>query len=375
MTVRILHVVTDMNRGGIETMLMNYYRQINRNKIQFDFLVHRETKAEYDDEIESLGGQIYRMPRLNPLSLKYYNELSCCLKNNKYEIIHSHIDCMSAYPLKIAKKSGIPVRIAHAHSTNQDKNWKYPIKYISFRKIPLYATDYFACSEKAGKWMFPGHDFLVLKNAIDINKYVPNEKNRENIKKEFGIKNNSLVIGHVGRFSYPKNHSFLIDIFYCIKKYRPDSYLMLIGGGKDMINIRQKVKQLKLENNVIFTGLRSDVHILMQAMDIFVFPSIYEGLGMSVIEAQAAGLPCVISNEVPKECIVTQGLVSIQDLSMSADKWAKHILKRLCIVHKNHNQEIAESGYDIVEAAKWLEEYYVKKCNKEYKINNIYTSI
>lgn len=361
MTIRILHVVTDMSYGGLETMIMNYYRQIDRKKIQFDFLVHRETRAKYDDEIELLGGRIYRMPKLNPFSPKYYKALDDFFKQNKYTIIHSHLDCMSAYPLKAAKKAGIPVRIAHAHSSSQDKNWKYPIKYISSRKISKYATDYFACSEEAGKWMFTGQDFLVLKNAINVENYTYNEKEREKIKREFGLKNDSLIIGHVGRFSYAKNHSFLVDVFSRIKKHRPDAYLMLVGSGKDLMDIKSKVERLKLEKDVIFTGARSDVHRLMQAMDVFVFPSHYEGLGIVAIEAQAAGLPCVISNGVPEECIVTKGLVSRKNLFESIDKWAEHILERLSTIRTSHSKEIIENGYDIVQAAKLLEEYYVKK--------------
>ncbi|HBI92117.1 MAG TPA: glycosyltransferase family 1 protein, partial [Terrisporobacter glycolicus] len=244
MPIRILHVVTDMRRGGLETMLMNYYRQINRNKIQFDFLVHRDNRGEYDDEIESLGGNIYRMPKLNPFSPNYYKALDNFFKKHKYKIIHSHVDCMSTYPLKEAQKAGIPVRIAHAHSSGQDKNWKYPIKYISCKKIQKYATDYFACSQDAAKWMFAEKDFLVLKNAIDVKKYIPNEKERKKIKREFGLENDCLIIGHVGRFSYAKNHSFLIDVFYCIKKYIPDAHLILVGSGKGMIDIKRKVEEL-----------------------------------------------------------------------------------------------------------------------------------
>lgn len=361
MTIRILHVVTYMGRGGLETMLMNYYRKIDRNKIQFDFLVHRDIRADYDDEIESLGGCIYRIPKLNPFSPNYYKALEDFFQKHKYKIVHSHVDCMSAYPLKAAKKAGVPVRIAHAHSSSQDKNWKYPIKYISAKKISKYATDYFACSDDAGKWMFSGKDFSVLKNAIDVKNYAPNKNEREKIKREFELENDSLIIGHVGRFSYPKNHTFLIDIFSYIKKYKPNAYLMLVGSGKGMMDIKNKVNQLKLDKNVIFTGSRSDVYSLMQAMDVFVFPSHYEGLGIVAIEAQAAGLPCIISNGVPKECIVTKDLVSRKDLSELAEEWAVHILDRLCINRSNHIKEIIENGYDIAESAKWLEEYYVKK--------------
>lgn len=361
MVVRILHVVTDMRRGGLETMLMNYYRQIDRNKIQFDFLVHRNSKGDYDDEIEYLGGNIYRIPKLNPISMNYYKALNSFFSEHKYEIVHSHIDCMSAYPLKAAKKAGVSVRIAHAHSNGQDKNWKYPIKYLSAKRIHKYATDYFACSREAGEWMFSGRDFLVVKNAINIKEYAPNKNEQEKIKEEFDLENNRLIIGHVGRFSHAKNHSFLIDVFSCIKKYRPDACLILVGYGQGIMNIKSKVKQLNLENDVIFTGIRSDVSSLMQIMDAFVFPSYYEGLGIVVVEAQAAGLPCIISNTLPEECIVTKSLVSRKNLSETAEEWAKHILERICSSRSDHTQEIIENGYDIKNATKWLEEYYIEK--------------
>ena len=215
MAIRVLHIVTYMGRGGLETMIMNYYRNIDRSKVQFDFLVHRDFEADYDKEIIELGGEIFRVPVLNPLSIKYYRALNEFFSNHKYDVVHSHLDCMSAYPLWFAKKYGVKTRIAHAHNKSQDKNLKYIIKLISKQWMPRYATHLFACGEEAGKWMFPGNSFVVMNNAIDTKKFVYSKKQELSSKKMLGVEG-KFVIGHVGRFFPQKNQSFLIDIFYKI---------------------------------------------------------------------------------------------------------------------------------------------------------------
>ncbi len=359
--MKVLQVVTKMDRGGLETMLMNYYRHIDRNLIQFDFLVHRLEKADYDDEITSLGGTIYRLPKLNPISPAYYRALNDFFASHSYNIVHSHLDCMSVYPLYAARKAGVPVRIAHAHTTGQDKNWKYPIKRFSNKLVGRCATDYFACSAAAGAWMFPNRQAAVLPNAIDTNQYIFSEVIRQSVRDEFGIKEGSLVIGHVGRFHMPKNHSFLVDIFAEIVKMNPDAKLLLVGGGYGVAAIYEKAKALGLSEKVIFAGIRSDVNRLLQAMDIFVFPSLYEGLPVTLVEAQAAGLPCVISDKVPTECVLTDDLVTVRKLSDPAEYWAAHILSRIPMRRTDRSSEISSRGYDIVCSAKWLEAFYARK--------------
>ena len=356
---RVLQVVTYMGRGGLETMLMNYYRHMDRSRIQFDFLVHRDFQADYDGEIESLGGRIYRVPRLNPLSPGYYRALNRFFSSHPYPVVHSHLDCMSAYPLRAAKRAGAPVRIAHAHNTNQDKNWKYVWKRLSNRRIGAYATDFFACGEAAGAWMFPGKTVQVLRNAVRAADYVLQEKVRQQVRQEWGAENR-LVLGHVGRFQPQKNHEFLIVIFAAVAERIPDALLVLVGAGTGLEAIREKVRRLGLAGRVIFTGVRSDVNRLMQAMDVFVFPSLYEGLPVTMIEAQAAGLPCVISDRVPTECIVTEGLVSVKRLSDTPQEWAKCILSSAAIPRTDRTAEIRASGFDVAEAAKWLEGFYIE---------------
>lgn len=361
MPIRVLQIVTYMGRGGLETMLMNYYRQIDRSKVQFDFLVHRDFEADYDKEILAMGGKIYHVSRLIPWSKAYRNELKNFFRaHSEYTIVHVHQDCLSAVALQCAEECGIPVRIAHSHNKSQDKNIKYFIKLHYMKQIPVYATKLFACGNAAGNWMFQGQPFRILNNAIDTKKYTYSEQVAVEVRKEFDI-GNCEVIGHIGRFNPQKNHTFLIDIFSEIKKIQPDAKLLLVGGGDGMAAIQQKVNELNLTDSVIFTGVRSDVSRLLQAMDVFAFPSLYEGLPVTMIEAQAAGLPCVISDHVPDECIVTQDLVTIQKLSDSPESWATHIVSRMNIDRKDTREEIKSHGFDIAENAKWLEEFYLEQ--------------
>ena len=356
--VRVLQIVTNMDRGGLETMLMNYYRHIDRKKVQFDFLEHRQERAAYDDEIESLGGRIYRVPRLDPLSPAYYHALDGFFSSHlEYRIVHSHLDCMSAYPLRAAKKAGIPVRIAHAHSTSQDKNWKLLFKIASKRQITRYATDLFACSADAGMWMFGTRNVHILPNAIEVDRYTFDQAVRERMRKKLGLED-ALVIGHVGRFSAVKNHSFLLDIFAQVKCREPNSKLLLVGGGSEMQAIRQKSEALGLSGDVVFTGVRGDVADLMQAMDVFVFPSLYEGLGIVLIEAQAAGLPCVVSETIPREAYLTKLLTS-EKLTSPAEKWAGTVLEKHHFLRIDRRAEIAAHGFDITTEAVKLQEFYI----------------
>lgn len=360
MPIRVLHVVTYMGRGGLETMLMNYYRNIDRSKVQFDFLVHRSFEADYDKEIEALGGKIYYLPNLNPFSRTYLKRLDLFFKQHKeYKIVHSHLDCMAGIPLKYAKLNGVPVRIAHAHNSNQTKDKKYLLKLYFKRNIPKYATVLFACSEEAGQWMFGGAEFKVLYNAIDARQYVYNESIRNDIRKRLNIEVDTIVIGHVGRFSPQKNHDFLIDVFVKLKKSKPNSKLILVGIGELQDRIKDKVNSVGLTEDVIFAGLRKDVPEILQAMDVFVFPSLFEGLGMANIEAQAAGLPCIISERVPVECVKTNGLVKQIRLNESAEQWALQIIESTHLKRRNTFDEIKASGFDVQVNAKKLESFYL----------------
>lgn len=356
--LRVLQVVTYMGRGGLETMLMNYYRSIDRNQIQFDFLTHRMEKWDYDDEIERLGGKIYHIPKLNPFSISYRNALGDFFDEHpEYQIIHVHQDCLSSVILKIAKEHSVAVRIAHSHSSSQDKNIKYLIKLCLKKSIPHYATQLMACGKEAGDWMFSGAPYLILNNAIDTRKYSFNETKRKVVREKFGISQDTILVGHVGRFFEPKNHSYLIDIFYEVMKCNQNAMLLLVGDGELRKSIEEKVSKLGLRNRVIFTGIRADVADLMQAMDVFAFPSVYEGLPLTVIEAQASGLPCIISDKVPIECKKTD-LVEQIELSVGAAMWAQTIIEAAKTVRRDTYEEIKNAGFDIEGNAKWLMEYY-----------------
>ncbi len=359
--IRILHIVTYMGRGGLETMLMNYYRNIDRAKVQFDFLVHRDFKADYDDEIKSLGGKIFRIRPLNPFSISYYKELYNFFKSHKYNIVHSHLDCMSAVPLLVAKLCKVRIRIAHAHSAKQDVNAKYPLKIILKLFIKCFATQLFACSKKAGLWTFKTKKFDLLNNAINVENF-----SKARISDSLSYINekvqNKYIIGHVGRFEYPKNHKFLIEIFNEILKTNNDSILILVGNGTLLKEIKQKTEELNISENVLFTDNITNVNEILKIFDIFVFPSIYEGFPVTSVEAQAAGLPCILSDNITHDCKITED-VHFVSLNKSPEFWAKKILEFKNYKKKDNSEKIIQAGFDIKENAKWLENYYIDKVN------------
>lgn len=358
--IRVLHIVTHMTTDGLETMLMNYYRHIDRERLQFDFLTHRAEPAAYDEEIKSLGGKIYYFPKLNPFSAHYKNALYRFFREHpEYKIIHVHQDCLSSVMLREAEHAGVPVRIAHSHCASQDKNLKYPIKLYYRHLIPRYATDLFACGQEAGQWMFEGAPFRVINNAIDAAKFSFDPAMRNTTRNAWGIGNNELLIGHVGRFFPQKNHAFLLDIFYEIQKKAP-AKLMLVGDGFLRPDIEKKIDALGIRSKVILTGIRKDVEKLFQAMDVFVFPSNYEGLPLTVIEAQAAGLPCLISDRVSPECMKTDLVIQVP-LSDRPEAWADLSIEKAKTTRKHTYQDICKANYDITSEAKNLMDFYMQK--------------
>ncbi len=359
MPIRVLQIVTTMNRGGLETMLMNYYRHIDRTKVQFDFLVHRPEEGDYEKEILSLGGRVYRVTSLNPFSPAYYNALNSFFSEHKYSIVHCHLDCMSAIPLSVAKKHGVKHRFAHAHSKSQDKDLKYPLKIFCKSLIPLFASELFACGKEAGDWMFNGKTFSVINNAIDAAKYIFNNSVRENKRIEFDLSEH-FTICHVGRFCYPKNHNFIIDVFNEILKIEPNAQLLLVGTGDGLSDIRNKVNDMHIGNNVHFLGLRSDIPELLMASDAFLFPSMYEGVSLATIEAQASGLPCCFSDRIPKECKVTDDVIFIS-LEKSPSYWAEQVYNSKHYQRPDNYKYIKNAGYDICDKANWLENLYLSK--------------
>lgn len=363
--IRILHIVTNMSYGGLENLLMNYYRNIDRTKIQFDFLTHFQDHQDFEEEIRDLGGRLFHLPRLNPFDLRYLAKLNRFFADHpEYKIVHSHLDCMAGLPLKVAKKYGIPARIAHAHSSNQTKDAKYLLKLWFKRNIRKFATDLFACSSDAGKWMLGTDNFRVLNNAIDAAAYRFDPLVRAQVRQELGIAADTFVIGHVGRFAPPKNHNFLVEIVKETVERSADTRGLLVGEGELRPAVEAKVKTLDIGERVVFAGLRSDVSRMLQAMDVFVFPSIYEGLPVSLVEAQAAGLPCLISDKVPIECKKTD-LVTQIPLAAGAARWAEAVLAAANRTRENTLEEIKASGFDIEENARWLTNFYLNLQGKK----------
>ena len=357
--IRVLQVVNNMHRAGLETMLMNYYRHMDKEKIQFDFLTHRPERDDYDDEIESMGGKVYYAPRLYPQNYPaYFKYMENFFKEHpEYKIMHSHIDAMSYLPLKAAKKAGVPVRIAHSHNTSIDKDFKLPLKLYYKSRITTVSNYYCACGEEAGKFLFPGKEYSVIPNAIETDKFRYDETIREKKRKELGI-NDELVFGHVGRISYQKNHKFLIEIFSEILRKNSNGLLLLIGVGEKEEEVRKQIEGLGISNKVRFLGNRSDVYELYQAMDAFILPSFFEGIPVVGVEAQYAGLPCFFSDKVPGE-VAFSGNCSFISLNKNSSQWADGILHTMQNYKRNENNEKLDySLYDIENAYKILANYY-----------------
>lgn len=354
--IRILEVVNDMHRAGLETMLMNYYRNIDRSKIQFDFLTHRPYESDYDQEIKSLGGRVYHAPRLYPQNyptyFKYMKEFFS--EHPEYMIVHSHIDAMSYLPLKAAKAADVPIRIAHSHNTSIDKDFKYLLKVYFKHQIPKVANHYAACGKAAGEFLFPGKNFKFIPNAIESDKFLHNDEIRKEYRSKLGFIDKNLVIGNIGRLSYQKNHEFLIKIFNEIHKKNSEARLVLVGVGEKEKKIRKQVNTLNLNKFVQFLGNRDDVANLYNAFDIFVMPSLFEGIPVVGIEAQFAGLPIVFSDRVPKEVSFTDQCKFVS-LDKSAEEWADIILKE----RKMQSIDVNNSFYNIKNAVPILENYYI----------------
>lgn len=361
--IRVLQCVNNMHRAGLETMLMNYYRNIDRSRVQFDFLTHRPFKSDYDDEIESLGGKVYYAPRLMPQNYHAYFSFmkKFYAEHPEYKIIHSHIDSMSYIPLLAAKRADVPVRIAHSHNTGIDRDLKYPLKQYFRHKLDKVTTHRFACGEEAGKFLFKGKDFTVIFNAVDATQFLYDESLRLRKREELGI-SDRLVIGHVGRMSYQKNHDFLLRLFAELLKVKPDALLVLVGTGEKEDELKKKVVELNIDASVRFLGNRSDVNELYQIMDIFVLPSHFEGIPLVGVEAQFAGLPCLFSQGVPKEVCFSDSC-RFRGLSEPMSDWVNDVLELTAKV--NRNAAITDSPYDIKNTVGTLQSFYENLAESE----------
>lgn len=367
--IRILQVFAGMNRGGAETMIMNWYRNIDRSKIQFDFIVHTEEICAYDEEIKKLGGRIYRVPRYTGKNhFSYKTAWKQFFKiHPEYRIIHGHVRSTASIYLKIAKKFKLKT-IIHSHSiASRGNKIEKIIKNIMQYSIRYISDYFFSCSDEAGEWLFgksivKNKKYIIIKNAIDIDKYIFNEQIRKEIRQSFKIEN-KFVVGHVGSFTSPKNHLFLLEIFNEVLQLERNSKLILVGDGILKEKIVAKINELEIYDNVILVGDVPNVHEYLQGMDILIFPSLFEGLGISLIEAQASGLTCIVSDTIPKEAEVTDSVYRMS-LNKSAKEWAGLIIECSDLNRtKNVYSEIREKGYCISDIVFEIEKLYLNIIN------------
>lgn len=327
--IRIAQIVGKWLGGGVEAVVMNYYRHLDHSKVQFDFICDDDSTNIPYDEIEKLGGKVILIPPYQKV-FKYQKELCRVLREGKYKIVHSHINTLSVFPLYAAKKVGVPVRIAHSHSTtNKKERKKNLLKQVLRPFSKKYATNYMCCSELAGRWLFGDKAYdegkvYLLNNAIDLDKFKYDKKIRDKKRKELGIKEDTIVIGHIGRFVAQKNHTFLIDIFNQFHKKEKNSILLLAGQGPLQEEIKNKVRELGLDDSVGFLGQRNDANELYQAFDVFLLPSLYEGLPVVGVEAQASGLLCFFSDDMTKETKVL--LLACIFIQMNILNFAKNLI-------------------------------------------------
>ncbi|OPL08172.1 MAG: glycosyl transferase group 1 [delta proteobacterium ML8_F1] len=361
--IRVLHVFGRLDSGGAESRTMDIYRQIDRSKVQFDFAIHTEDMCFFTDEVKSLGGRIYSFPRFNGKNyFLYKNSWNMFFKEHpEYKIVHGHQTNTAFVYLKEAKANNVPIRIAHSRNSNKENLIKKHICKLS----KLYATHLFAVSKIAGASEFGEkavNDGIVkiLPNAIDAKKYSFNKETRKIKRLELGIENEMLII-HIGRFRPQKNHKFLLEVFSEVLMTEPHAKLLIVGDGSLRGEILKEISHRNIEESVIIAGIRSDVPELLQAADILLFPSLFEGLPGVVLEAQAAGLPCVISDKITEEVKVTD-LVKYISLNNETLFWAKEVLS--CNINnerKKYIHEITKNGYDVETVGKWYENFYVNQ--------------
>ena len=363
--IRVLHSVSNMARAGIETLLMYYYREMDRDQIQFDFLANKPMPGEYDEEIRSMGGRVFISPGLNPLHFPQYKKFMAEMHQNNpdIKIVHAHNGAMGYFALKSAKDAGFQIRIAHAHSTRIPPDYKYPLKLVCKHLMAGAATDCWGCGRDAGifyfgkkRWNASG---FILHNAIDIQRFRYQPEIRNRIRQLHGLEN-CFVVGHVGRLTPVKNHTRLLEIFASVAQKAPEARLAVIGIGELEQEIKEKTKTLGLQDKVLFLGQMGNVNEWYQAMDCFVMPSLYEGLPVVGVESQAAGLPCFFSDRVTDEILLLPDACRVS-LEAGNEEWARRILA----VRQEKSDRAAgadmvrQAGYDIHEESRKLQEIYL----------------
>lgn len=374
--IRILNLFTIMNRGGAETMVMNYYRKIDRSKVQFDFMVHRQERGAYDDEIEAMGGRIFRMCPIYPQNFGRYKKMLKVFfdEHPEYKILHSHMSELGYYAFREAEKHGVKVKVCHAHNAPVKESMNLKEKgqllfrdYFKKKMLP-YSDHLFICGEEAGNWLYGEENknrFVMMNNAVDAEKFRYSPAVRDEVRKELEL-DGKFVLLNVGRFNPQKNHTFILDIFKEIKNIHSDSVLLLAGNGTLENEIKEKCHALGLDDSVHFLGLRSDIDRLLQSADIFLFPSLYEGLPVTMVEAQSSGIKCFISDVIPQQCVLTDDVTAL-NLQKGAKHWAESITA-LCegYERKDRYEDMIKADFDINANAKWLCDFYTGEYRKAY---------
>lgn len=354
---RVAMVMGKMLGGGVESVVMNYYRSIDRSKVQFDFLVDSDSSLVPRDEIEALGGRVIEIPPYQRVA-EYQMRLCDLFEREGWPIVHSHINALSVFPLRAAKRAGVPVRIAHSHSTSgKGEHAKNAFKALLRTQANRYPTHRIACSKLAGDWLFgKGADYTVMRNAVDLSVFGPDAVDRDRERELLGVTDGQLLVGHIGRFMEQKNHAFLLEVFKELLKLRPNSVLALAGDGPLLERTRDRVHELGLDKSVLFLGTRTDVPSLYRAFDVFCLPSLYEGLPMVGIECQAAQTPILTSDTVTAEAAATS-LMEFESLESDPGVWARRLLR---MVGKHPSRCDLESirDYDIASAASKLLSFY-----------------
>lgn len=364
MIVRVLQVIRAMNFGGAETFIMNVYRNIDRSKVQFDFLVSGEGK--YDEEIRKMGGKIYKIPYITEVGQnKYVKELKqFFMTHPEYKIVHSHIDQVSGIIVQTANKCKIPTIISHSHNTKNSNGFigKIYKKYLQC-KINKNANIKIACGYDAAKWLYKkeADKAIIINNGIDVDKFEFSEESREKIRNQLGIKSSTIVIGHVGRFAEQKNHKFLLDIFKEYNKKNEDSVLLLVGDGSLREKINDKINSLNIRDKVMLLGNRNDVNELYSAFDVLVFPSLYEGLSVCLIEAQCNGLDIIASDTIDKATNIA-GKIIFKSLKDSPKEWSEKLDSLNLSRQKVNREDVIK--YDIKKIAYDMQTIYLEGAQK-----------
>lgn len=364
--IHILQVVGGLDRGGVETLFLNIYKNIDKKRFQFVFLCYGNDPFDYEEEVLKLGAKIVRLPQpKNPFT--HIKQVEEVIRKENISIVHSHTYYNSAFIMMAAKRCGVKLRITHSHNTkdNKPQNWKRKMyAYICKKLIRFYTTDFVACGQEAGEALFgKKKSFKIVHNGIAIDAFRWNEKVRREYREQFQVPEDQIVIGHVGRFQEQKNHSFLIDIFKEYTKLNSNTKLFLIGTGELQETIKNKVKEEKLENKVEFLNSRNDVASLYQMMDLFLFPSLYEGLPVTLVETQVAGLKSLVSNHVTKEVKFTNAIEFFDLENHTAKQWAEKIMQ-MNLQRLDETKEIEKCPYDIQVVTKDLEDWYIDKLEK-----------